>query len=347
VFLFIGTLCVVPTDSLAVSADVRRLRLREPFAIARKSWDVAENVFVRLTWGGTTGWGEVNPDEQRGDTPETVVGDLEGADLSALAGPFDLEGLADICRSNAARCALDIAMHDVAAKRAGISVGELLGLGGRKLPETSVTVPITDRARMVDRARGLADHPVIKMKVGFDGEVEVVGAVRDAFEGRIRIDANEGWDVETALHRLKRLASLDIELCEQPIPSGSIDDLRTVTESSPIPIFADEDVNTAEDVGRLAGRVHGVNLKLRKTGGLRELVRAAAVARSHGMKVMIGCDLESGVAATAQAHISPLADYADIDGPLLLAEDPFPGVAYDRGTMTLPAGPGLGIREPN
>jgi L-Ala-D/L-Glu epimerase len=346
VFLFIGTLCDVPTNIFTIAADVRRLRLREPFAIARKSWDVAENVFVRLSWGGTTGWGEVNPDEQWGDTPQTVVRDLEGVDLSDLAGPFDLEGLADVCRTNAARCALDIAMHDLAAKHAGISVGELLGLGGRRLPETSVTVAIADRGRMVDRARSLADHPVIKMKVGFDGDVDVVEAVREVYQGRIRIDANEGWDVETAGDRLDRLASLDIELCEQPIPSGSIDDLRRVAGSSSIPVFADEDVNSSEDVAGLAGVVHGVNLKLRKTGGLREFVRAAAVARSHAMEIMIGCDLESGIAATAQAHVSALAQYADIDGPLLLAEDPFPGVAYDRGRITVPPGPGLGISEP-
>jgi L-Ala-D/L-Glu epimerase / N-acetyl-D-glutamate racemase len=336
----------VSTNKFTLSAHVGRLKLKEPFTIARKSWDEAENVFVALSHDGTTGWGEVSPDDRWGDTPSSVVRELEALDLTDVAGPFDLEGLRLLCPANAARCALDIAMHDLAAKSAGISVSELLGLGGRPLPVTSVTVAITDVDRMVERARGLADHPVLKMKVGFDGDVDAVAAVREVYDGLIRIDANEGWDVSSAVDRLNKLGAHDIELCEQPIPAGAIDDLRRVTESSPIPVFADEDVGTADDVAKLTGSVHGVNLKLRKTGGIREFVRAVAVARAHGMQVMIGCDLETGIGATAQAHVAPLADYADIDGPLLLAEDPHPGVRYERGVVTLPAGPGLGVREP-
>lgn len=332
-------------DNFSLSASVAQLRLKEPFRIARKSWDVAENVFVALSWGGITGWGEVSPDDRWGESPAGVVRDLEALDLSALAGPFDLQGVLEICPANAARCALDIAMHDLAAKGAGISVGELLGVAGRAMPPTSVTVAITDVDGMVERALRLADHPILKMKVGFDSDVEAVRAVRTVYDGRIRIDANEGWSLSEAVDRLGRLAPYDIELCEQPIPSGAIEDLRRVTESSPIPVFADEDVGTAADVANLVGKVHGVNLKLRKTGGIREFVHAAAVARANGMQVMIGCDLESGIGATAQAHAAPLADYADIDGPLLLAEDPHPGVSYERGVVTLPPGPGLGIRE--
>jgi L-Ala-D/L-Glu epimerase len=336
----------VAAHKFTLTASAQRLPLKESFTISRMTWDEAENVFVRLTWDGVTGWGEVSPDEHWGDTPASVVRDLEAVELGRLKGPFDLEGIGDLCRSNAARCALDIAMHDLAAKCAGITVGEMLGVGSRSLPETSVTVPITEVAGMVDRARKLADHPVLKMKVGFEGDVEAVRAVRGVYKGRIRIDANEGWDTSSAVERLGDLARFDIELCEQPIPSGALDDLRRVTESSPIPVFADEDVGPATDVARLVGCVHGVNLKLRKTGGLREFVRAAAVARVHGLQVMIGCDLESGIAATAQAHVSPLADYADLDGPLLLAQDPYPGVTYRRGTMSLPTGPGLGVNTP-
>jgi L-Ala-D/L-Glu epimerase len=331
----------VPTPTLSLTASIRSLKLKEPFAIARKSWETAENVFVRLAWNQTVGWGEVNPDDA-----EDVLSDLEATDLSELNGPFDLEALRDTEVSNAARSAVDMAMHDLAAKCASISVGELLGLGGRTRPPTSVTIPITDADRMVERARAFADYPILKMKVGFEDDVEVVRAIRGVYDGRLRIDANEGWDAKTAVTRLGAMGDLDIELCEQPIPAGSISDLRKVTESSPIPVFADEDVNTAEDVARLVGSVAGVNLKLRKTGGLREFVRATAVARAHGMSVMIGCDLESGLAATAQAHASSLADFADIDGPLLLAENPFPGITYDRGTVKLPTGYGLGVTEP-
>jgi L-Ala-D/L-Glu epimerase len=333
-------------SKLTVTAAVEQLRLRERFSIALKSWDVADNVIASVSWGEVRGWGEVSPDDRWGDTPTSVAEQLGRFDLSQLSGPFDLQGLLENFPPSAARCALDIAMHDLAAKCAGVSVAELLGLGGRPLPETSVTVSITDPDRMVERARDLADHPILKVKVGFDGDVAAINAVRGVFDGRIRIDANEGWDLPTATERLKQLARFEIELCEQPVPSGNHDDLRRVSESSSIPVFADEDVCTAADVARLAGKVHGVNLKLRKTGGLREFVYAAAVARANDMQVMLGCDLETGIGATAQASVASLADYADVDGPLLLAEDPYPGVRYERGVLSLPAGPGLGVREP-
>jgi L-Ala-D/L-Glu epimerase / N-acetyl-D-glutamate racemase len=267
---------------------------------------------------------------------------LDSVDLEELESPFDLEGLTHLLPVCDARAALDIAMHDLAAKLAGVSLSDLLGLGSR-LPPTSVTVPIAPVDEMRARARRLADHPALKVKVGFDGDVEAVGAVREVYEGAIRIDANEGWEVEEATDRLRALEPLDIELCEQPVPAGDVKDLKHVTESTAIPVYADESVSTALDVARLAKVVDGVNLKLRKTGGVREAVRAINVARAHGLGVMLGCDLTSGVAATAEARVAALADKADIDGPLLLATDPCPGVSYDRGRLLLPQGPGLGI----
>jgi L-alanine-DL-glutamate epimerase-like enolase superfamily enzyme len=336
----------VETAKFVVHTAAVELELAERFTIARASWDTATNVFVTLSYGGATGRGEVSPDDRWGETAESVMRDIDGVALDRLRGPFDLEGLSELLPPGGARCALDIAMHDLAAKLAGVSVAELLGLGGRTPPPTSVTVPIASRDDMVERARGLADHPVLKMKVGFDGDVDVVAAIREFYDGALRIDANEGWDPDAASARLLDLEPFAIELCEQPIPARRRDELRRVTESSPIRIFADEDASTARDVAELVGIVDGVNLKLRKTGGLREFVRAVNVARAYDMKVMIGCDLESGVAATAQASVASLADYADLDGPLLLRSDPHPGVAYDRGVMTLPPGPGLGVREP-
>jgi L-alanine-DL-glutamate epimerase-like enolase superfamily enzyme len=198
---------------------------------------------------------------------------------------------------------------------------------------------------MVGRAETLRDHPVLKMKVGFDGDVDAVAAVRRVYTGAIRIDANEGWDEATARARLGELESVGVELCEQPIPAGDPEAMARVARATSIPIYADEDVGTAADVARLAHAVDGVNLKLRKAGGIRETVRAIATARAHGMGVMLGCDLESGVAATAQASVAALVDHADLDGPLLLERDPYPGVAYRRGEMSLPQGPGLGVRR--
>lgn len=335
----------VSGDKWTVKAVAVELELAERFTIARETWDSTRNVFVELTHDGTTGLGEASPAARWNETPDGVAETLNSVDLGRLAGPFDLEGVLELLPAGSARSALDMALHDLAAQRAGVTVAELLGLGGRPLPPTSVTLPIAGVDRMVARARHLADHPVLKMKVGFDGDVDAVAAVRDVYGGRLRIDANEGWSPEVAIDRLKAVAGHDIELCEQPIPAGQLDALAEVTDSSPIPVFADEDVATAADVGRLAGVVSGVNLKLRKTGGIREFLRATAVARALGLDVMIGCDLESGIGATAQASVAALCDFVDIDGPLLLRADPHPGVTYDRGSFFLPKGPGLGAQR--
>jgi L-alanine-DL-glutamate epimerase-like enolase superfamily enzyme len=330
---------------ITLETRVQQIPLREPFSISSATWEVAESVFALVRSGDLAGAGEVGTDPRSGDTAESIVAALEGADLSHLRGPFDLEGIDELLPAGAARCALDIALHDLAAQMAGLSVAELVGLGGRSLPPTSVTIPIATIHHMQERAREWSDHPIIKMKVGFDRDLEAVRAVREVFPGTIRVDANEGWEKETAIGRLKDLAAFDIELCEQPIPAGRFDDLREVTAASSIPIFADEDANTSRDVVALADVVDGVNLKLRKTGGIRELLRAVHAARAVGLKLMLGCDLDSGVGATAQASVASLFDHIDVDGPMALAEDPYPGVVYQGGTLLLPRGPGLGLQR--
>ena len=319
--------------------------LKERFTIARETWDVATSVFVVVGHGGVEGYGECGPAEHWGETPESVLDQLSSVDLSGLRGPFDLEGATGLLPPGSARCALDVALHDLAGKKAGMSLRALLGVGDAPLPPTSVTVPISEPAAMAARAESLGDHPIIKTKVGFDGDVDAIEAIRAVFPGRIRIDANEGWTEDEAARRLDLLARFDIELCEQPVPMGNREALARLTERSPIPVYADEDAGTSADVAALAGAVDGVNLKLRKAGGVRETWRAIATARAHGMGVMLGCDLDSGIAMSAAGALAPLCDFVDLDGPLLLAEDPNPGVRYDRGTMTLPDGPGLGIEK--
>ena len=333
----------MPGRTFSLETAVIDLPLAERFTIARESWDVATNVFVTVSYGGEFGVGECSPAQRWDESAASVIAQLEALDLNRLAGPFDLEGIHDLLPPGSARCALDIAMHDLAAKLAGVSVAELLGLEGRNPPPTSLTVPIAEAAKMVERAAAHSEHPVLKMKVGFDGDVDAVAAVREVYGGSLRIDANEGWDEDNAITRLQQLEALTIELCEQPVAAGNVKSLQTIKESTSIPVFADEDVCTSADVVALAGAVDGVNLKLRKAGGIRETTRAIAVARAEGMQVMLGCDLTSGIAATAEATVARLVDFADVDGPLLLAEDPFPGVTYSNGAMTVPQGRGLGV----
>lgn len=317
------------------------LPLAERFTIATETWDSAQSLFILVRWGGIFGAGEVQPSGRWEESPESVQAELEALDLSALRGPFDLETVAELLPVGAARCALDMALHDLAARAADVSVKEFLGLQGHPTPPTTVTVPIGDIDTMVTRTRKLSDYPKIKVKIGFDGDVDAIAALRDVYEGDIRIDANEGWSEDEAIDRLKRLEPIGIELCEQPIRRKQYEAMARVTASTSIPIYADEDAGGSDDVAALRGVVDGVNLKLRKSGGLREAVRAAAVARAQGMGLMLGCDLESGLATSAEASIAPLMDHIDLDGPLLLAADPLPGVQYEGAELKLNDGPGL------
>ncbi len=330
-------------ESWSLDAQSLELPLAERFTIARETWDSTTNVFVTLRFAGVSGVGESSPASRWGESVQSVLQQLQTTDVSSLGNPFNLEGVRELLPPGAARAALDIALHDLAGKIAGLPVCKLLGTKGRPLPPTSLTVPITDRDQMMERARKLADHPALKIKVGFDGDVDAVAAIRTVFTGALRVDANEGWDEGDAIARLKELERFDIELCEQPIAANNHEALARVTASTTIPILADEDVSSAADVATLRGVVDGVNLKLRKAGGIRETLAAIHTARACGMRVMLGCDLDAGIAATAGAHLAGLVDHADLDGPLLLADDPFPGVRYDKGRMILPDLPGLGV----
>ncbi|MEA2452328.1 MAG: L-Ala-D/L-Glu epimerase [Actinomycetota bacterium] len=330
-------------ESWSLEAQAIELKLKERFKIARETWDTTTNVFVTLRFAGVSGVGESSPDGHWGETVESVLQQLREVDVASLGNPFNLEGVRELLPAGSARAALDIALHDLAGKIAGVPVCKLLGTKGRPLPPTSLTVPIAEPESMLERVRSLADHPALKVKVGFDGDVDFIRSMRAVFDGAIRVDANEGWSADDAIERLNELERFNIELCEQPIKSGNHEDMERVTNGTTIPIFADEDVSTAADVVALKGVVNGVNLKLRKAGGIREMVAAIQTARACGLGVMIGCDLDTGIAVTAGAHVAGLVDFADLDGPTLLAEDPFPGLRYDKGRMILPDLPGLGV----
>ena len=186
-------------------------------------------------------------------------------------------------------------------------------------------------------------NEVLKVKLGADEDRQVLEAVRAETDRPVRVDANEGWTLDEALQRLDWLAGMGVELVEQPLPAGRLEETRELRRSSPLPIVADEDAHRAADVPRLAGAYDGINIKLMKCGGLEEARRMIAAARAHDMKVMLGCMIESSVAVTAAAHLSPLVDWADLDGNLLVTNDPYVGVKVENGRLVLPEGPGLGV----
>lgn len=319
--------------------------LARPFRVASFTLTSAYTVIARLAWHEHVGYGESAPLARYGDSVASIMAFFETYVLPADAGPFsDARVLANVPR--AARCALDIALWDLRGHVVGASVGELLGLEGLVAPPTSLTVPIEDDlATVLERVRSLGDVPVLKVKVGAPGsdDVALIEAIRATYGGAIRIDVNEAWTAEQTVKVLSEMARFDVEFCEQPIPAGHPEQLRWISERSAIPLIADEDAVVAAQLAPLFGSVYGVNVKLAKCGGLGAAYDMIAAARALNFKVMIGCMAESSILATAAAHLGPLADWLDIDGPTMLAHDPYRGVRFDGGTLVMPHGSGLGV----
>ncbi len=328
-----------------LTTHVLTLHLRHTFTISRGSEDVANTLLIRLAAPGVEAFGESAPISRYGESVERDARLLAGLDLGGVdLWHFDdvLGLLPDDARS--ARCALDLALHNLAGKRLSAPLYKLLGLNPRQTVDTSFTIGIADRTKVIEKTREADHFSVLKVKVGDGNEEETLEAIRSVYRGRIRVDANEGWEPDEAVKKLKALERFKIEFCEQPIAAGRPEKLRYVRERSPIPIFVDEDSRTLADLAPLYGCVDGINIKLAKCGGIREAIRMIHSARALGMKIMLGCMIESSVLATAAAHLTPLVDYADLDGPLLITDDPFCGVAYEKdGRLCLPSAPGLGV----
>jgi len=326
---------------LAITA--LELPLVHRFTIARGSEATARTALVRLRWNELEGLGECAPSARYGESVASVCAYFAGRALQA-DDPYALELLL-AGLPPAARCALDIAAHDLIGKDCGRPLWQLLGLDPARTPVTSFTIGIDSPETMLAKVDAIATHPILKVKLGFTGDMEVLEAIRARYTGTLRVDANEAWTPEQTVANLERLARCDVEFCEQPIPAGTPERLRYIRERSRVPIVTDEDSKDASDLRALAGCVDGINVKLVKCGGIRGALAMIATARALGLKVMLGCMVESAVLATAAAHLSPLVDWADLDGPFLTASDPFAGVGYAAGKLVLPTGPGLGVSE--
>jgi L-alanine-DL-glutamate epimerase-like enolase superfamily enzyme len=295
------------------------------------------------------GLGEAAAVPYHGETQAGIIEYLSRVadDIGKCADPFLIEDVLNRLPdgSRAARAAIDLALHDLWGKRIGQPLYRLLGLDPTRVPLTSFTIAMDEPALMAQRAQE-SRLPIIKIKVGSENDEAMVAAIRRATNAQLRVDANAGWTREQAAAMIPRLAQYDLELIEQPLPVGDIEGLRWLrAQKFGLPIFADEPVKTARDVAAHAGAVDGVVIKLMKTGGIREALRAIHTARALEMQVMISCMIESSVGVTAAAHLAPLCDSADLDGPLLIRNDRFQGVRYDGARMFLPSGAGLGVGE--
>jgi L-alanine-DL-glutamate epimerase-like enolase superfamily enzyme len=326
------------------------LTLEIPFRIAHGTSVERHNILVHLGDGHHEGLGEAAPVRQHHETQAGVMDYLSA--LEGIWPPTDDPFMAEEWLaalppgSQAARAAVDIALHDLNGQRLGLPLYRYFGLNPARSPETSFTIGLGTVEEVRGRVRAAVMHfSILKLKLDGDTDhsLALVHAARAAGDVRLVVDANCAWTEVQALYMLPRLADLGVEWVEQPLPEADLDGLRRVHQASPLPIFADEPVRTSRDIPRLAGCVDGVNIKLMKAGGLREALRMIATARAHGLQVMLGCMIETSVGITAAAHLAPLVDWADLDGNLTVTNDPYVGVRVERGRLVLPEGPGLGV----
>ena len=326
------------------------LQLRHTFTVSSYSRTTTPDVQVTLAYDGFVGHGEASMPPYLGQTVESVCAFLQKVDLGQFSDPFQLEDILAYVDSlspgdTAAKAAVDIALHDLVGQLLGQPWWRLWGLDAAKAPSTSFTIGIDTPDVVREKTRECAGQfNVLKVKVGLDNDEEMIRTIREITALPLIVDANQGWkDRQQALDEIFWLQEHGVVMVEQPMPRERLDDNAWITERSPLPVFADEAVQRLADVPALVGAYTGINIKLMKCTGMREAWKMATYARAAGMRVMVGCMTETSCAVTAAAHLSPLADFADLDGNLLISNDRFRGVRVEGGRLVLPDAPGLGL----
>jgi len=330
-----------------IVSKITELQLTHPFKIARRATDAYRQVLSIELDGGI---GEAAPARFYGETVQTVATALETM-APALDGNLDeiqdvmAEIEATLGGNYAAKSAIDMALHDRLGKKLGIPLYQLWGLNPQKTPYTAFTIGLDEPEVMAEKTRRAEVYPILKVKLGTPRDIEIIQTLRNVTDKPIYVDANTAWSPKEAVRKIRELARYGVELVEQPTKSDDRVGLKFVREHTELPIIADESIKRAADIPALAECVDGINIKLGKCGGLLEARRMIHLARAHGLLVMLGCMIESSLGITAAAHLTPLVDYADLDGNLLIANDPYTGVTLDKGKLILPKRPGIGVQQ--
>ena len=328
------------------------LQLRHTFTVASYSRKTTPDVQLELEWEGVTGYGEASMPPYLGQSVETVCNFLSKVNLEQFTDPFQMEEILDYIDGlsegdSAAKAAVDIALHDLVGKLLGAPWYKIWGLNPAKAPSTTFTIGIdTPEVVREKTLEAAGKFNILKVKVGLDTDEEMIRTIRSVTNVPLAVDANQGWkDRSKALDEIFWLKEQGVVLVEQPLPVDRLEDTAWLTERSPLPIIADESIQRLKDIGPLKGAFHGINIKLMKCTGMREALKMIHTARALGMKVMLGCMTETSCAVSAAAQLSPLVDFADLDGNLLISNDRFTGVTVVNGRLTLPSGPGLGLKR--
>lgn len=330
---------------MQIATKITKLFLKDPFKISRRETDSYREVVSVEIDGGV---GEAAPAKFYGETAQTVVAAIE-----KLAQLLDqnLDHIHDVMNeiesaldgNYAAKAAIDMALHDRLGKKLQAPLFKLWGLNPQKTPCTSFTIGLDEPSVMAEKALQAEAFPILKVKLGTRHDLEIIQALRRVTDKPIYVDANTAWTPKEAVDIINELTQFGVTLIEQPTKVDDIDGLKYIREHTTLPIFADESVKRSSDIPKLVGAVDGINIKFVKCGGILEALRMIHVARAHGLHVMLGCMIESSLGITAAAHLSPLVDYADLDGNLLISNDPYSGVTIDNGKLNLPEIPGIGI----
>jgi L-alanine-DL-glutamate epimerase-like enolase superfamily enzyme len=325
------------------------LQLKHTFRISRSARDVAPVIILQLEHDGIIGYGEASPAKRYGESLETIVAFFSALDLSRFDSPMMLEDIlsfvdAAMPGNTSAKCAVDLALHDWVGKKLSVPLYKLWGLNPKKTAQCSFTIAIDSKEVVEQKVREAEEYPILKVKLGLDNDEEMINTIRKVTDKVLYVDANEGWkDRNLALERIKWLKDQNVEFVEQPMPADQFDDLKWLRDKSDLPLIADESVLRLSEVPRLAEAFDGINIKLMKCTGVREAMRMINTARALNMKVMMGCMIETAVGISAGAHLAPLLDYADLDGNVLISNDPFNGVRNIKGELALNDLPGLGV----
>ncbi len=334
---------------LKLSFEPYNLELKHVFTLANSSRTTTPVMLVKLQYDGVTGFGEASMPPYLGESQESAAAFLSSLDLGQFNDPFRMEEILDYVDSvapenTAAKASVDIALHDLTGKLMGQPWYKIWGYSPESTPDTSFTIGIDEPDVVRQKVKEAAGFKILKVKLGRENDKEMIETIRTVSDVPLCVDVNQGWENKNqALEMVQWLAERGIVFVEQPMPKERIDDIAWLTENSALPIIADEAVQRLPDVQKTVGAYSGINIKLMKCTGMREAHKMANLAHANNLKVMIGCMTETSCAISAAAQLSPKAEWADLDGNLLITNDPYKGIKIVNGKIMLNENPGIGI----